>query len=302
MYLKFNGIQAGGWGELHVVDLPAPEDDLDPTRTDNLSSDGQLAGADYLRKAVWNITLLVNTWTYKDGRRVVNAVRDAWLDPNVRLSTETFPLEYSKNGIHWFKVYGRPTKYGGPPEGVRLDQGLAHIELQFEQLDLLHYSTIEETATARVARGASGGIRIHDYGLRAPLTVGRTGGVRNERVVNSGDREAWALVRFNGPCKNPWIRLGESWRLEINGTLAWDEFLEIDSRSRIVELKRTTGHSVRPAYNMIGKGSRISTLTIPPGSNALVYSSLDDTQQASVDVKWTHTFSSMQHTIGDEQA
>lgn len=301
MYIRFNGIEAGGSGELRVVDLPAPEDEIDTSRTNILGGDGQVAGADYLRGSMWNITLLVNTYSYQDGRRVVNAVRDAWLDPDVRLSTSTSPLEYSKNGLDWFKVYGRPVNFGGPPEGTRLDQGVAHIELQFEQLETLHYSVESEQVAVNAARGASGGIRIHDYGLRAPLTVGRTGGVRNERAENTGNREAFTTIRFNGPGRQPSLRLGDLWTLQINGSLEWDEYLVIDSRTRDVRLHRTTGHSVRPAFNMIGGGSRLSTLTIPPGSHALVFQIIDDSQMASVDVEWSHTFSSMQHSLGEDE-
>lgn len=299
MFIKFNGIEAGGWGELHVVSLPAPEDEIETSRTARLGRDGQAAGADYLRGSMWNITLLVNTYSYRDGRRVVNHVRDRWLDPDVRLTTETFPLSYSKDGVEWFKVYGRPANYGGPPEGTRLDQGIAHIELQFEQLDTLHYSVDSEQVTVNAARGASGGIRIHDYGLRAPLTVGRAGGIRNERAENTGNREAFTTIRFNGPGRQPSLRLGDLWTLQINGSLEWDECLVIDSRARDVRLHRTTGHSIRPAFNMIGNGSRLSTLTIPPGSHALVFQIIDDSQMASVDVEWSHTFSSMQHSLGE---
>lgn len=298
VHIRFNGIHAGALGELRVADLPAPEDEIDTSRTNILGGDGQAAGADYHRGSMWDITLLVNTYSYKDGRRVVNAVRDAWLDPEVRLSTEAFPLEYSKNGLDWFKVYGRPVNFGGPPEGTRLDQGVAYIELQFEQTDTLHYSVGTESVTVNAARGASGGIRIHEYGLRAPLTAGRTGGVRNERAENTGNREAFTTIRFNGPGRQPSLRLGDLWTLQISGSLEWDEYLVIDSRSRDVRLHRTTGHSVRPAFNRV-VGSRLSTLTIPPGSHALTFQIIDDSQMASVDVEWSHTFYSMQHSLGE---
>src|SRR5699024_9160888 len=153
MFIRFKGLHAGGGGPLHVVDMPAPEDDIEVSRTDILGGDGQAAGPDYLRKAVWNITLLVNTHTYEDGMEMVRKVRNAWLDPKVRLSDGVTPLDYSKDGVNWYRVCGRPTTYGGPPQGTQLDQGFAHIELQFEQLKTTCSSLSESTTRVDAVPG-----------------------------------------------------------------------------------------------------------------------------------------------------
>lgn len=300
VFLRFNGIEAGGWGKLQVVSLPAPEEDLTASRTDRIGRDGQAMGADFLRSLTWNITLLVNTYSYDDGKAVVNAVRDAWWDPAIRLSSNPMALEYSKDGQQWFTMYGRPVKYAGPEEGTRLDQGVAHIELQFEQTDVVFYSSGQELATAVAAPGATGGLKISEYGLTAPLKPSRTGGVRREQLVNAGNLNSPAFIRFHGPGQAHEISVGSAWTFRLRGELAWDEYVEVDARRRSVEVKRTTDGTVRSGFHLVGDGSRLSTLTIPPGAHPLTFSVIDDSLQAKVEISWPHTFSSMEHSLKDE--
>src|SRR5690606_8861981 len=139
MYIKFNGFQAGGWGPLGIVDMPSPDDDLQTDRTDVLGRDGQVAGPDYLRKAIWNMTLLVNTYSYGEAVALVCQVRDAWWDAKYRQTSTVAPLRYSRDVVTWYRAYGRPLKFSRRVQGTRVVQGGAHIELLFGQLNPLHY-------------------------------------------------------------------------------------------------------------------------------------------------------------------
>lgn len=293
MYIRFNGFQAGGWGELHVVDVPSPEDDIITSRSDVLGGDGQVAGSDYLRKTVWNITLLVNTRSYEAGSAAVRRVKNAWQDPEIRQSSTLAPLEYSRDGIEWYRVYGRPVNYGGPPQGTRLEQGIAHIELQFEQLDPLHYTSVEESLHLPVARGVSGGLRVP---VAFPIRFARSGGEAGQWAENSGERPAPVQLRFNGPMSDAEVTLQGHWTFKMRGSLAWDEYLVVDPNPTepTAYVYSTTGAGRRGAFTMIGMGSRLSDLFIPPGQHSFSFRAIDPTYTASVTASWSHTYSSMQ--------
>lgn len=292
MHIRFNGFEAGGWdAPLQVIDMPSPEDDLSEDRTDILGRDGQVAGPDYLRKSTWNITILVNTYTYDDGMAAVRQVRNAWLDKSVRHSRALAPLSYSKDGVTWYTVYGRPTKYGGPPQGTELDQGIAHIELQFDQLDELHYSIAREEVTIDVAPEVSGGLTAP---VTFPIHMSPSAGVSSRYGHNDGDMDSAATIRVNGPATDPVITLEGGWRFALDGTLAWDEYLVADAHAKTARIYSTTRTGSRSAFTWIRKGSRLSTLTVPPGQQAFSFEAIDPTSTASMTISWPHTYQSMQ--------
>lgn len=291
MHIRFNGFTAGTQGELYVVDMPSPEDDLTPDRTDVFGDDGQVAGPDYIRSSIWNITLLVDTRTYEDGMRVVRQVRDAWLDPAVRHSRDLAPLSYSRDGVNWHTVYGRPGNYGGPPQGVELNQGIAHIELQFEQLRIPHYSVETEGVSLAVAPGASGGIVAP---VTLPIYMEASAGTSSRWGTNAGNLPSPVTIQFNGPLTDPVLTLEGAWRFAMSGTLAYDEYLVVDARAKTARIHSTTRTTTRSAFNWIRKGSRLSSLTMPPGQHAFTFEAVDPTQTASVDVSWPNTHNSMQ--------
>ena len=292
MHIRFNGFEAGGWdAALQVVDMPSPEDDLIEERLDILGRDGQDAGPDYLRKSTWNFTILVNTFSYEDGKAAVQQVRNAWLDPEVRHSRALAPLYYSDNGTDWYVMYGRPTKYGGPPQGTELNHGIAHIELQFDQLRAQHYSVSREEVTINVAPEVSGGLIVP---VTFPIHMAPAAGTSSRFGVNEGSVASPAVIQFNGPAKDPVATLEGGWRFGVNGTLAWDEYLVADARAKTVSIHSTTSSRTRSAFSWIRKGSRLSALMIPPGQQAFSFEAIDPTFTASMTISWPHTYQSMQ--------
>lgn len=279
MFIRFNGFEAGGWGAaLQVEDMPSPEDDVETDRTDVLGMDGQVAGKDYIRKSVWNITLLVNTYTYDDGMAVVRQVRDAWLDPAVRLGEDPAPMDYSKDGLTWHRVYGRPVKYGGPPQGTRLDQGVAHIELQFEQLRVPHYSvTPSTTRLGAVAGRASLGWATP---FQFPLVSGYLSDPVDTSLTNDGNLPAPLTVTFGGAMTEPRItNLQDDVVIGIKGELRWDERITVDALNHNVYFWRTGSPGARtPAPGRLIRQSRLKRLNAAPGVTdwQLRYASADD--------------------------
>jgi hypothetical protein len=276
MYIRFNGFQAGGWGALQVVDMPSPEDDLEAQRTDILQGDGQVAGPDYLRGAVWNITLLVNTYSYEDGMAMVRQVKDAWQDPRIRRSSDLAPLHYSKDGEVWYTVYGRPTRYAGPPQGTRLDQGVAHIELQFEQLHMTHYSEAESETRINSVPGRPS--RGWQSPFMFPLTAGYLSEPIDQSLLNEGNVPTPLKVTFAGPMTEPRLsNFQDDLVVGINGELRWDDRIEVDAFRHTVMHWRTVQGVRRPAPGRLIRQTRLSELYVPPGETdwQLRYTSAD---------------------------
>ena len=293
MYIRFNGFEAGGYGPLRVEDMPSPEDDIVTSRTDVLGGDGQVAGNDYLRKSVWNISLLVNTFSYEDGMAMVRKVRDAWQDPKVRFGDTPAPLDYSKDGQTWYRVYGRPVNYGGPPQGTSLDQGVAHIELQFEQLRATHYSLAESTTRLNAVPGRASRGWLTPF--RFPLVAGHLSNPVDTSLVNEGNLPSLMTVTFGGAMTEPRVsNFQDDIVIGVSGELRWDDRITIDAFNQTVYHWRTTEPGIRtPVPGRLIRQSRISRLKAAPGETdwQLRYASADG---GFAELSINSAFSSMQ--------
>lgn len=159
-------------------------------------------------------------------------------------------------------------------------------------MDPWAYSLQEFEQTLDVAPGATGGMRTP---VRFPIRFSRTPGARGRWATNEGTDPAPVTLRFNGPVTDPVISLEGHWTFRVSGTLAWDEYLVIDSRARTAYVFSTTRASVRrTAYQMIRSGSKFSDLLLPPGQHGLRFEANDPSFQASVTVTWPATYRSME--------
>lgn len=291
--IRFDGLEAGGQrGSDVYINRAAPvTTDMRYDRTDRLGRDGQMAGTDYISKSVWDLTLHTNKATEDEALALAQAWQHAWRDPEIRNGTKRVPLEYSRNGQDWFKVYGRPTLFTGPELDVFTVQGRGELDLQFEQLDPWHYSEHSEQVIIPVARSASGGARIP---MRFPVSFARSGGTVDRWGTNSGEKPAPVTLRFDGPVTDPEVELQGQWSFKVRGSLAWDEYLLINPVEATVQVHSETGAQPRPAWSMVRTSSRLSDLVMPSGQHAFTFRAVDDTFTASMTASWPHTYSSMQ--------
>lgn len=165
--------------------------------------------------------------------------------------------------------------------------------LDVDYMDPWAYSTDDESVPLAVAPGASGGLSVP---VRFPVRFARSGGVRDRWATNNGENPAPVMLRFDGPMTNPVVELQGFWRFALSGTLAYDEYLIVDTRRTpaTINIYSTTRPGHRSAFSWIRDGSRFSDLVIPPGQHAFSFQAVDDTYTASMTASWPHTFSSMQ--------
>src|SRR5699024_6108758 len=294
MHIRFDGYEIGCThdDDVYITQYETGEMAVDDHDSPRLGRDGVMPGTDYLRGAQWLFELSTHR---QDGTSGVlgqfGELERRWKAWANR-SNGAAVLEYqSSHDAPWHKIYGRPRQYLPPTVGGLTKQGRGKAQIAFQQLDPLHYSVDEDTTSIGVAPGASGGLVAR---IRVPIRVARTGGTLDRHAVNNGSADAPVTLRFDGPVRDPEVRLQGDWRFTIRGSLEWDEYLVIDPMNRTATVYSTTSNRTRTAYTMIANGSRFSDLLLPPGQNSLQFTAIDDTYTASVTASWPHTSISMQ--------
>lgn len=293
LWIRFDGLEAGGQrgSDVYINRAGAVSTDMRFDRTDRLGRDGQMAGTDLISKSVWDFTLHTNQQTEDEALAFASAWQRAWRDPDIRDGTKTVPLEYSRNRQDWFRVYGRPTLFTGPEMDVFTVQGRGVMDLQFEQLDPLHYSSEEESVSIDMAPGVTGGMRVP---VRFPIRFNRNGVPAERWRDNNGEAPAPVTLRFYGPVTDAVASVDGLWRFAMKGTLAWDEYLEVNPVTATAVIHSTSGANPRPAFSMIRTGSRLSDLVLSPGRHGFSFTGIDPSFTASMTASWPHAYSSMQ--------
>ena len=293
LWIRFDGLEAGGQrgSDVYINHAAPVTTDMRFDRTDLLGRDGQMAGSDLISKRVWDLTLHTNQHNEDDAVAFAKAWEMAWRNPDIRDGTKKVPLEYSRDQINWFRVFGRPTLFTGPELDVFTVQGRGVLDLQFEQLDPLHYSSETESVALEIAPRVTGGMRVP---VRFPIRFNRTGAPTDRWRDNSGEAPTPVTLRFYGPVTDPVATVQGQWRFAVKGSLAWDEYLEIDPVAATVMVYSETGAEARPAFSMIRTGSRLSDLVLPPGRHSFSFTGIDPTFTASMVAAWPHAYSSIQ--------
>lgn len=300
MRIRFAGLEIAGDDStaLAIKNFTPPTTEVRSNRTPRLHADGSLAGNDYLGESSWTFRLVTGGENLPEVLALSSALESAWKSPARRLSEVGSHLEYSNDGGRtWFTVRGRTGLYTGPTPDYIATEGYGLIDCEFIQTDPLHYASAESLTRLLVSPEAKGGLRAP---VVIPWKTGRTGGIVSRFALNAGDMPAPARLTFHGPVQNPWVQLVGGWRFQLNGRLAWDEFVVVDARTRGVHLHSTTSPSIRPAYSLVSRNSvSFSALRIPAGQNSLSFSGVDETGKAAVDIAWHSAFTSMQHNTPD---
>lgn len=294
MHIRFDGFEIGCGhdDDVFIRTYEVGETAIDDHDTPRLGRDGVMPGTDYLRGAQWLFELGAHDQGDTAGVLAKFGELERRWKAWANRSNGNAALEYSTghDGV-WHKIYGRPRQYLPPTVGTLTKQGRGKAQIAFQQLDPLHYSVDEDSTTLGVAAGASGGLVAP---IRVPIRVARTGGTLDRHATNNGSADAPVTLRFDGPVKDPQVRLQGGWSFTVRGSLEWDEYLVIDPLGRSATVYSTTSNRSRSAYTMIANGSRFSDLLLPPGQSSLQFTAIDETYTASVTASWPHTSISMQ--------
>lgn len=274
MFLRFKGLEFGGdSGDLIITNFSAPTLEIKNNYKDRANEDGMMVSKDYFTKAVWGFSLATNGANLQDALDMAGELQSRWQDKGGRMSAFPTILEYSHNGEDWRRVYGRPGKFTSLEPNVHATLGVGRIDMEFIQTVPYTFSSEDRAVTINAVPAVQGGITSP---VTAPITTVSSGGERAGRVENYGNVTAPLIVRFYGPSTNPTIRNNYGYELTYNGTLAYDQVVEINPVYHSVDL-RTGGQTYGTQVpGRLSRRTRIRDLVTPPGSSDWYYEAVDD--------------------------
>lgn len=285
MLIKYRGITVGGnTGPLIITDYSAPTTDLRTDYVDKLQRDGSVLSKDFLGSTSHQFTVATNGKSLQDALDLAGSLEAAWKNSSVRASTAPVALDYSNDGGQtWSRMYGKPGKFTSLTPNVRATLGVGILELEFVQSDPRHYSATEFSTTIDGTASNVGGIIAP---IVSPITTVASGEARAGILTNEGDLPSPARVRFHGPSTNPSIRTDRGYTIGYKGTLAYDQWVEINGFSN--EVKLNNGVSVA---GRLDRRTRLSNLNVPSGRSEWSYSATDvsGTSKAVIYFREAHT-------------
>lgn len=258
-----------------------------------LGRDGVVPGRDFLGGATWAIELSTNARYATEAREIYSRLQAIWHDPEARkASGKLIPLDYEVNGTHeWRRVYGRPRSFDPPTGDVLMLQGRADFGCEFEVLDPRFFSGADEGLhehTLTHFGEMTGGIYAP---VAAPVATRGTSGSRAGALVNAGTVHTPVHVVFYGPIEDARIRSGTGWEVGFNGSLLYDERVEIDPMAHTVTLYDGDGVG-RPAFSRLTRRSQLSEIGIPPGLTNVFFSGIDPTHSSRAVIQWRDAYQS----------
>lgn len=182
------------------------------------------------------------------------------------------------------RVYGRARKFDYKPlDRKHNTAGYIPIDALFDCGDSWIYDDEERIMSATLRASSKGGLKTPLKGNLKSLK----GGTRNGAITDiGGDAPAPFTATIHGPVKNPSIAYGD-WVIELNTTLAYDQSVTIDTRKSTVI--RNDGASLA---GTLTRASRLNTSRLAPGPANILFSGVDASGTARVEVRWRPTFHS----------
>lgn len=286
MYIRYEGITLGGrTGPLIISDFDAPTTDLRSSFTDRINRDGVMVSREWLGKASWQFTISTNGDSLREALDTAGALESVWKRPSVRNSTAPAVLEYSYDGENWYRILGRPGRFTSLKPDVHATLGVGVLDIEFVQTDPRHFASTEASTRINAVPASIGGIVAP---VISPITTVASGGARAGRIINSGDLPAPVTVTFYGPSTNPKVRTSEGYEIAYNGTLAHDRSVTIDPLNHSV----TMDNGVQ-VPGRLSRRTRLSSLTVPPGSSDWFYEATDATGSSYVELSYRDSYSHM---------
>lgn len=255
------------------------------------NADGRVMGVDRLGGFSLIFTL-VTVPTYPIPADAWHAALDryglfaaAWRADQIRSMAGVYASLFNLNRHRG--VYGRPRRI--VPSNLRLRKGELRYVAQFDTIDPNWYSDDEKLAIISPIPGASGGFTAP---LRPPFSMA---GSSNELapMVNAGNVNTWPVITIRGPGNGAGLDLLDPggnvrWSLRIDGKIAYDETIRIDTRP----WSRGATINGGPAGGRL-RGVALDRAYIPPGTFNARYRVTDKSGQSFADLRWRDAYVSM---------
>ncbi len=283
------GVVIGAGTTVQVIETtglgrpPVRESDVDQP-----SMDGQFAGPDYWGGRQIQFDAAIRIPGQADACYDMVAALQAATDPaDVRLiGGQGMTLRLKRPGAPVKRLTVRTRKLD--PEYKQVIHGYVPLDIEMLAHDPTLYAD-EETTTELPLGWLTGG------GFAAPVTApifvqdGTVAADRPGWVTNSGDADAWPVIRITGPCSNitiTHVASGRSLALPTL-TLAAGRWVELDTRPGYRTVTWDNGGN---ASSYLTPASRIDQFTIPAGQSEMRWTAFDGTNTARLRLTWRDAY------------
>lgn len=206
-------------------------------------------------------------------------------------SRAVVPLRFRRPGKPTRVVFGRPDKYD--PDITKAVIGWIPWSASFRCADRTYYDDVESVVVLTTITTRRGHIITGPGGiLTSPIrTVAEA--YRSSTAENAGNAKTWPVVTVRGPVVDPSVALvgpdGQLWQLRLNGSVAYDETLVIDTRP----WSRGASLNGGPIRGTLSTDSVPSRSSIPPGVFDIIVGGIDLTGTAEFEIRWRNAYRKM---------
>lgn len=253
--------------------------------SDNPLGDSTMFGRDLFSPGSWTWNLQTNQLSAASALDAMETLAGLWQGDSVRSTPgAVLPIRYNI-GKGARRVYGRPRRWA-PKIDHRLWQGASEIVADFKLVDTLFYDDQLRTADISIVPGTGVGLKTP---LVSPLTTVK-GGDR-ERFVSDvgGTTRAPFVAVIYGPITRPWLA-SAGWRLDLDVSLSFDQFLTIDTRPWANRVTHSSGASLGGS---LSRTSRLSDARLVPSGSTVKFGGTDLTGTAHCALSWRPTYRSI---------
>lgn len=253
---------------------------IDSQDTDLPRGNGIRFGQD--RRRGRTITFDMNILTNGSALDELEGLTTAWRDNDIASTPGKMSILRMRRDNRTRRVYGRPRKFAATT-GTTLS-GWIPVTSTFVTSDDLFYSDEETTVSTYIVPPASGGLLLPAV---APFILSDPGTGQGQFTV-AGSVPTPLMIRIYGPITDPSVEFIGSFIIGLSGTLASDDYVDIDSRDHTA--------ITRFGKNWAGKfqyGSpSLSDIVVSPGAHTVVLRGTDQTGTAALNLSWRNAYTS----------
>lgn len=243
--------------------------------------DGIMFGRDQLSGPEWGLAFSANHGRDQQAARAaIGKLAAAWNGAASRSRPGAVSvLRYRLTG-ETRRVYGRPRVFSQDPTFLFF-MGLGRAAAKFQTDSPLHYSDTAQLLSLQLAAPSSSVITWPGVW---PLVFSK--GSDRQGVIHEvgGDAPTPVTATIRGPITDPFVE-GPGWRIALATTLAYDQSVTIDARSRTA--LRNDGASLAGA---LSRTTYIDDARLAPGPAEIRFGGIDPTGGARCDIQWRPAF------------
>lgn len=244
--------------------------------------DGVRPGRDYRGGSTWGFDAFTNGLRARDALDAIAELGAVWPTEELRAQPRAMTeLRYALDG-RTRRIYGRPREFDYPLD-TRYSQGMIPVTMNFAVMDPLFYDDAENVIEVDLIPETAGGLRSP---VRSPVRSVWTGLPADKRAVVGGDKPTWATVEFQGTCLNPWLKVGDLWRVQAMTDLVSDgpdDVITLDSRPSSRSTTRR-GFAVP-----VSRTTRVAEMLLPPGRHVVTFGA-DGGTLAKARLRWRNAY------------